>query len=281
MHRSAIHSGSRVPALRITGSAFYLLFLILHLLKHFLVRSEHTLVHFISHFCKDLLIRKKSSDEVHKDRSAAKAFREVIYSLLFVKLMVGAHHTAHLKNKVAEYLHTADAPEILRLCVTSFKCECKAGGKLVYAAVGIALIGSNTGKEVTARLRSCLNDCTKIVFRRIGSGHKISDRHTYRHGSVTVAEITVIIHLKSCAHRVILDGEGIDDGFGSLDFVSQVIVKAVGVDAFSGNGAVEAAKAAAPEGILPDVDDTGPAVKNRTEPVDHALQLGIVLFTVR
>ena len=76
--------------------------------------------------------------------------------------------------------------------------------------------------------------------RRIAAD-QIANRHTDGDGSVAVAEIPVVIHLKTGTHGVAFDGKGVDDTLSSLNGIAQVFVEAVGVDAFAGDGTVEAA----------------------------------------
>jgi hypothetical protein len=80
---------------------------------------------------------------------------------------------------------------------------------------------------------------------------------------------------------MIPDREGIYNGIRGLDLVAQVIVEAVGINAFSGHSALEASQAAAPEGIFPDINHPGLSVHLRPKTGDHIFQLYIPLNKIR
>ena len=72
-------------------------------------------------------------------------------------------------------------------------------------------------------------------------------------GSVSVAELAVIITLKAGVCVVVGDGESIDHGVGFLYLLSEKSVKTVLVDALSCDSTAETAYAASRKGEIPEV----------------------------
>ena len=151
----------------------------------------------------------------------------------------------------------------------------------VNLGIRIHFIRCNTRKAVGTHLGPGLHKGLKIGLQGVIAADEITHRHTYGDRPVAVTEIPVIIHLKQRTHGVIFDGKGIDNGLRRLNHIPQIIVKAVLIDTFSGHGAVEAAKAAAPEGEIPKIDDTALPGQFCPETVDHGLQMGILRGAVR
>lgn len=60
--------------------------------------------------------------------------------------------------------------------------------------------------------------------------------------------------------------------------IAEVIVKAVGVDAFAADSAVETAQTAAKEGVSQQVDYPGLSGKNGSEAFNHRLKPGAIFI---
>ena len=110
---------------------------------------------------------------------------------------------------------------------------------------------------------------SQILLPGQGSADQVADGHTDGHSAMSVAEIPVVVCLEQGTHGVIPDGEGINDGISGLDGFSKEGVEIVLVDAFAGNGTLEATQAATVEGVLPQVDDSGFSGEFCLETSDH------------
>ena len=76
---------------------------------------------------------------------------------------------------------------------------CKIGAEAVNCDIGIRLVGGNTRKIIGTHLCASLDNCLQILLAAQIAAYKISHAHTDSDGAVSVAELAVIIHLKSCA----------------------------------------------------------------------------------
>ena len=156
----------------------------------------------------------------------------------------------------------------------------KAIGEAVYLCIRIPFVGGNTGEDIAAHLGATFDNGPEIHLGAVAAADEVCHGHADGDGAVTVTEVPVIVHLKEGAHGMVFDSKGIDNGLGSLNLLAEVFIKAVLVDAFSGDGTAEATQTAAVEGVLSEIDDPGFSGELCPEAADHGLQLGIILLAV-
>ena len=247
------------------------------LIQDFAIGHQHAVGHGRTCLGFDLGACQESTHCVHGQHLGPLLLGEVILTVGLIEFVVGPHHALHEPDQVPEDLHTADAVEILGRQVFLLQGVGQLGAELIDGGIGVLGVGGDGGEVIGANLCLGFQNGLKILLTAQITADQIADAHADGHRPVAVAELTVVIHLEPGTHGVIPDGEGIDDGIGGLNLVAQVIVEPVGVDAFARNGAIEASQTAAPEGVFPDVDDSGFPGHFRPESIDHDLQLGIII----
>lgn len=84
-----------------------------------------------------------------------------------------------------------------------------------------------------AHLRPRFYDGLQILFTAEIAADEAARAHADGDGSVSVAELTIIEHLKAGTRGMIADGKGVNDGICGLNLVSEIPVEAVGVDALA------------------------------------------------
>ena len=116
----------------------------------------------------------------------------------------------------------------------------KPGSNPVYFGIRINFVTGHTRQEVPPNLASALNDRLQIGLCRVIPANQVSNGLPHGHRSVAITELPVIILFKNRTHRMVLYRKSINYGICNLDIVTQKIVKAVLVNAFSRSRAIEA-----------------------------------------
>ena len=246
------------------------------LLQNLFVGHQHAVCHGGAYLGFQLGVAQQSADSVHSQHLRPLLLGKIVLAMGLVEFVVCLHHALHQPDEIPKDLHAADAVEILGRQILVLQGVGQSGAEIVDGLIRVLPVGGDARQIVGAYLSPGLQNGTQVAFCLQVTADEVAHRHTDGDGTVAVAELPVVIHFEAGAHGMIPDGEGVDDGVGSLDLVAQILVKTVGVDAFAGNRAVEAAQAATSEGVLPNVDDTGLPGQYLPEAVHHSLQLGVI-----